>query len=67
MEVHLPCSKDLGGDRLPGLKGRDMDKVLSSGGTGIKWSDGVEILYTKPLIQKCSCLKDLQGQNWRRT
>jgi hypothetical protein len=59
-------------------KGETLDKVLysgegelvestSSGGTGIKWSDGVAILYTKPLIQNSSCLKHLQGQNCRST
>jgi hypothetical protein len=33
----------------------------------IKWRDGVAIPYSKTLTQNCPCLKELQGQKWRRT
>jgi hypothetical protein len=54
-------------------EGETLDEVLysgegelveftSSGGTGHK----VAIPQSKSLTQNCSCLKELQGQKWRR-
>jgi hypothetical protein len=33
---------------------------------GIKWRDEVAIPQSKTLTQDCPCLKELQGQKWRR-
>ena len=33
---------------------------------GIKWKGGVVIPQSKTLTQNCSCIKELQGQKWRR-
>jgi hypothetical protein len=33
---------------------------------GIKLRDGVAIPQSKTLTQNCSCIKELQGQKWRR-
>jgi hypothetical protein len=33
---------------------------------GFKWRDGVNNPQTKFLTQNCSCLKEPQGQKWRR-
>jgi hypothetical protein len=73
----LECTRDLAGERLSGLKRRDLDEMLNSGErelvestsnrkTGHQVRDGVDISQSKTLIQNCSCLKELQGQNWRR-
>jgi hypothetical protein len=66
------CTRDLGGERLLGLKGRDPTVPyfeereyleLRTKKAGERWFFYPTI---KTLTHNCSCLKDLQGQKWRR-
>jgi hypothetical protein len=67
----LECTRDLGGKRSSGLRGRDFrwnaqkwrGKLYNPPpveGQGIKWRDEVAIPQSKILTQNCSCLKELQ-------
>jgi hypothetical protein len=58
------------GQRLSGLNKGTLSEVFYNGERGlpverqdIKWRDGIAISYSKALVQNCSCLKILQGQN----
>jgi hypothetical protein len=72
----LECTRDLGGERLSGFKGRDLRcprvgrETLPSPPPvyrqGIKWRNRIAIPQSKTLTQNCPCLEELQGQKWRR-
>ena len=72
------CTRDLGGKRLSGSKGESLDEMPYSGERGLveptsskkigyKVRNGIVIPQSKTLTHKCSCLKELQRQQWRRT
>ena len=75
----VESTKDLGGKRLSGLKGRDLSKILTSGEREViestssrKTGHPVEGCYCYPtgkktLTQNCSCLKKLQDKNGEGT
>ena len=54
-------------DEMPHSGEKELVEPTSSKRQGIKWKDGVVISQSKTLTQNCSCLKDLQGEKWRRT
>lgn len=45
---------------------RELVQPTSSRKTGIKWTNGVAIPQSKTLTQNFTCLKEQQGQTWRR-
>ena len=49
-------------DTMPNSRERELKVVRQ----GIKRKDGGANQQSKSLTQKCSCLKELQGQKWRR-
>ena len=62
-----------GGERLSELNGGDLSKngqqwksksPPPADRQGLKWRDG--LTKSKFLTQNCFCLKELQGQKWRR-
>ena len=73
----LECTRNVGGERLSGLKGRDLDEMFYSGegefiestpsvGRGHQM-EGWGCNHTvKSSDQNCSCVKELQGRKWRR-
>jgi hypothetical protein len=73
----LECTRGLRGERLSRLKGtldempysgeRALVEPTSSKKTQHRVRDWVAIPQSKTLTQNCSCLKELQGQKWRRT
>ena len=75
-ENPLECTRDLGGERLSGLKGRDLRW------NALQWGEGTYRAHlqqkdrassegwgchptVKTLTHNCSCLKELQGWKWR--
>ena len=72
----LECTRDLGDERILGLKQRDLDEMAYSGERELvestssrKTGHQVEGWGCHPtvktLTQNCSCLKELQGCKWR--
>jgi hypothetical protein len=51
---------------MPNSVERKLVESTSVERQGIKWRDGVAIPQSKTLTHNCSCLKELQGQKWRR-
>lgn len=48
-------------------KGGTLDEMLNSGERELKkWRDGLAIPQLKTMSQNCFCLKELQGQKWRK-
>jgi len=54
------------GSGMPYSGERELLELTSSRETGHQVKDGVAIPQSKPLTQNCSCVKELQGQKWRR-
>jgi hypothetical protein len=71
------CTRDLGGERLSGIKGRDLDEMLNNKERELIVSTSIRKAASsegwgchptvKPLTHNCSCLKELQGWKWRGT
>jgi hypothetical protein len=53
-------------DERPYSGERELEESTSSRKTGHQLLDGVAISPSKILTQNFSCLKELQGQKWRR-
>jgi hypothetical protein len=53
-------------DEIPYNGERKPSESTSIERQGIRWKDEVAIPQLKILTQNCSCLKELQGQKWRR-
>jgi hypothetical protein len=73
----LESTRDLGSERLSGLNEHDLRRNAYQWGQGTQSpSTGDEQSFKKRncvvnpqsifLTQKCSCLKEIQGQRWRR-
>ena len=53
-------------DEMPDSRERELIEPISSRKTGHQVRDRVAIPQLKTLTQNCSCLKELQGQKWKR-
>jgi hypothetical protein len=53
-------------DEMPYSRERQLVELASSRKTGHPVRDGVALPQSKTLTHNCSCLKELQGQRWRR-
>jgi hypothetical protein len=53
-------------DEMPDSGERELIEPTSSRKTGHQVRDGVAILQSKSQTQNYSCIKDLQGQKWKR-
>ena len=73
----LESPRDLECERLPGLNGGDLGQSAQQWGKGTHsptlvnrqgpmWRNRVTNPQSKFLFQNCSCLKEQQGQKWRR-
>jgi hypothetical protein len=51
---------------MPYSRERELVESISSRKTGHQVRDGVAIPQSKTLTQNCSCVKELQGQKWRK-
>jgi hypothetical protein len=51
---------------MPYSRERESVEPTSSRKTGHQVKDGVAISQPKALTHNCSCLKELEGQKWRR-
>ena len=52
--------------QMPKIGRRNLKSLPPVDRQGLKWRDRVTNLQSKILTQNCSCLKELQGQKWRR-
>jgi hypothetical protein len=52
---------------MPYSEKRELEEPTSSRKNGHQVRDGVAIPQSKSLTHNCSCLKELQGQNRKRT
>ena len=53
-------------DEMPDSGEGELVEPTSGRKTGHQRRGGVAISQSKTLTHNCSCLKELQGQNWRR-
>jgi hypothetical protein len=69
----LESTRDLGDERfslgvtlakMPNIREKELEESTSR--LFLKWRDRVTKPQSKFLTQNCSCLKELQGQKWRR-
>jgi hypothetical protein len=51
---------------MPYIGEKELVEATSSRKTGHQIRDGVAIPMPKSLTHNCSCLKEMQGQKWRR-